>query len=87
AVLAERGVPWTWNRVGSMFCLFFREGPVRNLTEAKGSDLARFAAFFHALLEEGVYFPPSQFEACFLSLAHDEGAVDRTVEAVRRALA
>jgi glutamate-1-semialdehyde 2,1-aminomutase len=58
------------NRVGSMFTLFFQEGPVRNYEEAKRCDTAQFGKFFHHLLESGVYFPPSQFEAAFVSAAH-----------------
>ncbi len=87
AILRDRSLPWQWLRTGSMFCLFFSENPVRNLADAKRSDTKRFARFFHALLGEGVYVPPSQFETCFLSLAHDETAIDRTLEAFDRALA
>lgn len=58
------------NRVGSMGTIFFQPGPVRNYEEAKRSDTARFSKFFHHLLEHGVYFPPSQFEAAFVSAAH-----------------
>ncbi|HTU45148.1 MAG TPA: glutamate-1-semialdehyde 2,1-aminomutase [Bryobacteraceae bacterium] len=58
------------NRVGSMSTIFFQPGPVRNYEEAKRSDTARFSKFFHHLLEHGIYFPPSQFEAAFVSAAH-----------------
>lgn len=58
------------NRVGSMSTIFFAPGPVRNYEEAKQSDTARFGKFFHYLLERGIYFPPSQFEAAFVSAAH-----------------
>lgn len=58
------------NRVGSMCTIFFQNGPVRNYEEAKRSDAAQFAEFFHDLLERGVYLPPSQFEAAFVSTAH-----------------
>lgn len=84
--LEAKGLPWAWVRVGSMFCLFFCEGPVRNLADAKRSDLEAFRRFFHALLAAGVYLPPSQFETCFLSLAHDDEAIGRTVEAVQDCL-
>ena len=57
------------NRVGSMLTFFFQTGPVRNYQEAKRSDTALFARFFHHLLDEGIYFPPSQFEAAFVSAA------------------
>jgi len=71
AALTTQTFPATCtNRVGSMFTVFFAGGPVRNYEEAKRSDTARFAKFFHHLLDRGVYFPPSQFEACFVSSAH-----------------
>jgi len=73
----------TVNRVGSMFTFFFGTGPVHDWDTAKTADTARFKAFFHHLLEHGVYLPPSQFEAGFVSAAHDEAAVDATVAAIR----
>jgi glutamate-1-semialdehyde 2,1-aminomutase len=65
-----KGKPFTFHRIGSMFCLYFTDGPVRHLAEAKKSDTAAFARFFHGALSEGVYLAPSQFEAGFLSTAH-----------------
>jgi len=65
-----KGKPFTFHRIGSMFCLYFTDGPVRHLTEAKKSDTAAFARFFHGALREGIYLAPSQFEAGFLSTAH-----------------
>ena len=84
---AARGahVPFTSNRVGSMLTGFFCAGPVTDYVSAKRADTARYARFFHALLERGVYFAPSQFEAAFVSLAHTEAEIDRTVEAVGEA--
>ncbi len=73
----------TVQRVGSMFTFFFTDRPVRCWEDAATCDTARYAAFFHHLLEHGVYFPPSQFEAAFLSAAHDASAVRKTVEAIR----
>lgn len=70
AGLKRAGRDYNFRRIGSMFCLYFTNGPVRNLAEAFASDKAAFAKFFHACLERGVYFAPSQFEAGFLSLAH-----------------
>jgi glutamate-1-semialdehyde 2,1-aminomutase len=84
--LRDRGVEGTLQRVGSMFTLFFRSGPVRSWQEAKSSDTARFAAFHRGLLERGVYFPPSQFEAAFISLAHTQADVAQTLEAAHAAL-
>jgi glutamate-1-semialdehyde 2,1-aminomutase len=68
-------------RVGSMLTLFFQAGPVRNFDEASASDAERFAAFYRHLLERGVYLPPSQFEALFVSTEHGDDEIDRTVAA------
>jgi glutamate-1-semialdehyde 2,1-aminomutase len=76
----------TLHRAGSMFSLFFTEGPVRNLDEAKESDTAKFAKFFHYCLDHGVYFPPSQFETGFISTAHTGEDIARTVGVVTQAL-
>lgn len=75
-------------RIGSMFCLFCRAegGSVRNLEDARKSDRAGYARLFHALLENGVYFPPSQFETCFLSAAHGAKELEITRQALRKAL-
>ncbi|HEU0168455.1 MAG TPA: glutamate-1-semialdehyde 2,1-aminomutase [Chloroflexota bacterium] len=69
------------NRVGSLMTLFCQAGPVRNYEDAKRSDTARYAAFFHHMLDQGVYLAPSQFEALFVSGAHTAADVDRTIEA------
>ncbi len=83
AALCE-GLPagLTVNRVGSMFTLFFTETPVTDYETAKTSDTARFGRFFHHLLERGVYFPPSQFEAAFVSTAHTAGDIAHTRQAI-----
>ncbi|HBY94783.1 MAG TPA: aspartate aminotransferase family protein, partial [Chloroflexi bacterium] len=81
AAAETAGVPAVHTRVGTMFCTFFTEHPVRDYASAKRSDLARYARFFHALLERGVYLAPSQFEAGFTSLAHDGEAIDATLAA------
>lgn len=86
-VIASRNLPLCYHWQGSMFCLFFTEGPVRNLDEAACSDRDAFARFFHACLQEGVYFAPSQFETGFLSLAHEPDIIARTCQIVTRALA
>jgi glutamate-1-semialdehyde 2,1-aminomutase len=80
------GRPLTFQRIGSMFCLYFTEGPVRNLAEAQRSDRAAFNRYFHACLENGVYFAPSQFEAGFLSLAHTEDDLSTTARIATEAL-
>jgi glutamate-1-semialdehyde 2,1-aminomutase len=73
----------TVNRVGSMFTFFFTAQPVKDWESAKASDTARFRQFFHWMLERGIYMAPSQFEAGFLSAAHSESDVARTVAAAR----
>lgn len=73
----------TVNRVGSMFTIFFTEQPVTDWTSAARADRERFGRFFHHLLENGVYFPPSQFEAAFVGAAHSEEAVEQTVRVIR----
>ncbi|HET9545583.1 MAG TPA: glutamate-1-semialdehyde 2,1-aminomutase [Gaiellaceae bacterium] len=79
AGLRETGA--TVQRIGAMLTVFQREGAVRNLAEAQASDTDRYAAVFRALLERGVYVAPSQYEAMFVSLAHGDEEIDRTVEA------
>ena len=74
------------NRVGSMMTLFFRDGPVTRYSEATACDTERFGRYHARMLAEGVYLPPSQFEACFVSTAHTDEDLDRTVEAARRVL-
>jgi glutamate-1-semialdehyde 2,1-aminomutase len=78
---AARSIPWTSAVVGGMFGGFFHPGPVVDLTSAKASDLAAFATFHAVMLENGVYLAPSQFEAAFVSIAHDDEALRLTLEA------
>lgn len=80
------GVPVQFNRCGSMFCAYFTSEPVRNLDDAMRSDRERFARFFRAMLEAGVYIAPSQFEAGFISTAHTEEDIDQTLAAAANAL-
>jgi glutamate-1-semialdehyde 2,1-aminomutase len=77
------GPPVCLNRVGSVFTLFFTAGPVRNLAEAQTSDTKRFISFFQGMLAQGIYLPPSQFEACFISLAHGVEELEETVLAFK----
>jgi glutamate-1-semialdehyde 2,1-aminomutase len=81
----KAGIPVCVTRVGTMFTTFFNTGPVVDWDTAARSDTQRFAGFHRAMLENGVYLPPSQFEACFLSLAHTPAVVERTVAAATRA--
>jgi glutamate-1-semialdehyde 2,1-aminomutase len=83
----ERGLQaaapgWCVQRVGAMATLFAQRGPVRNLDDARRSDAARYGELFRHLLERGIYIAPSQFEALFVSLAHGDEEIDRTVAAV-----
>ena len=86
AAAAAAGVPVTVNRVGSMLTTFFTEGPVTDYASARRSDTARYARYFHAMLERGVFLAPSQFEAAFVSLAHDEADIAAAAAACRSAL-
>ncbi|MFO7256564.1 MAG: glutamate-1-semialdehyde 2,1-aminomutase [Bacteroidota bacterium] len=86
AIAQEQGVPVTVNAVGSMFTLFFTDQKVTNLATARTSDTARFGRYFHAMLREGVYPAPSQFEAMFISAAITPEIVDHILEAHRKAL-
>jgi glutamate-1-semialdehyde 2,1-aminomutase len=80
------GIPVQFNSCGSMFCAYFTDAPVHNLADAMRSDRARFAKYFHGMLNEGVYLAPSQFEAGFLSTAHTAEDIERTVAAARKVL-
>jgi glutamate-1-semialdehyde 2,1-aminomutase len=83
AALTLAGVPHVVQFAGSMFSVFFTELPaVRNYDEARQQDLPAYTAFFHAMLERGVYLPPSAFESWFLSAAHDDEALDRVLRAL-----
>ena len=84
--LKRAGRNYVFQRIGSMFCLYFTEGEVWNLADAQRSDKAAFGRYFHACLDAGVYFAPSQFEAGFLSLAHSDADLAKTAEVVTRAL-
>jgi glutamate-1-semialdehyde 2,1-aminomutase len=82
----ELGIPCTIQRVGSMLCPFYTEHQVKDYTTAKQSDLKRFNRIFSRLLDRGVSIAPSQFEGLFVSLAHSEEDIDRTIEMHRQAL-
>lgn len=85
AAVAPRGV--TINRVGSMMTWFFTPAPVTDYDTAKHSETNRFKRFFHAMIERGIYLPPSQFEALFVSAAHSEADLTRTLDAARESFA
>src|SRR5262249_7592089 len=87
AAAKDAGVPLCCNRVGSMFTWFFTPGPVTDWNSANKSDVETFGRFFRAMLDHGVYLPPSQFEAAFLSAAHSEQDIDQTIAAAKQSLA
>jgi len=82
----EAQVPLEINRVGSMFTVFFSTAPVTDFQSAKNCDTVSYGRFFNALLDRRVYFAPSQFEACFISLAHRQKDIESTIHAARGAL-
>jgi glutamate-1-semialdehyde 2,1-aminomutase len=83
----KAGVSLTVNRVGSMLTGFFCDGPVTDYTSARRADTKRYAAFFHGMLERGVYLAPSQFEAAFVSLAHSDADLEHAAHAAAESLA
>jgi glutamate-1-semialdehyde 2,1-aminomutase len=87
-VAAQHDIPLQTDVVGSMIGFFFSAEPIYSYADAKRlCDTARYSRFFHAMLEQGVYLAPSQFEAGFLSTLHDESIIDRTIEAAHSAMA
>jgi glutamate-1-semialdehyde 2,1-aminomutase len=86
-VLRDRRIRAAFNRVGSMWTLFFGVDAVSNFTQAKTADVKHYARFFHGMLERGFYLPPSQLEAAFVSLAHTEAEIDEAAMAASEALA
>ena len=87
AALRDAGRTGCVQRVGSMITLFFTDGPVNALDDISTSAVEQFGAFWRAMREGGVYLPPSQYEAWFISAAHDENIIDETVEIARQSLA
>jgi glutamate-1-semialdehyde 2,1-aminomutase len=87
AAAKDAGVTMCHNRVGSMFTWFFASGPVTDWTSAAKSDTAAFGRFFRAMLENGIYLPPSQFEAAFLGAAHNQQDVQQTIAAAKHSFA
>jgi glutamate-1-semialdehyde 2,1-aminomutase len=85
-VLRDAHIDGVVQRVGSMLTLFFHRGPVRSWTDAAECDRERFAHFHRGLIARGIYYPPSQFEAAFVSAAHTEDDIERTIDAARQTL-
>jgi glutamate-1-semialdehyde 2,1-aminomutase len=84
--LENSGIPGQVNWSASLLTLFFTDSPVRNYSDAKKSDTERFARFFREMLAQGILLPPSQFEAWFVSAAHSDADIDRTIQAARVSL-
>lgn len=82
----EVGIESVINRVGSMMTAFFAEGPITSWDSAKKSNTETYGRYFRAMLEEGIYLAPSQFECAFVGLAHTDEVIDRTIEAARAAM-
>jgi glutamate-1-semialdehyde 2,1-aminomutase len=87
SALKGANLPWCINRVGSLMTLFFCAGPVRDYESALKADTKAYGRFFHAMLDQGVYLAPSQFEAAFLSAAHDDAVLAQAASAVKKAVA
>ena len=85
SALGEAGIPATGCSVGSMWGIFFRDGPVHSFEDAQGADTGKFQLFHRACLDRGVFLAPSPFEAGFVSTAHTPHVIDETLEAVREA--
>lgn len=84
AAAKEAGVKFSSQRVGSMFTWFFNPGPVTDWTEANNSDVSAFAQFFRKMLDAGIYLPASQFEAAFVSAAHSDEDISKTIDAAKQ---
>ena len=83
-IAEQKGIPLQVPQTGSMYCLFFTDQPVTNFDHAIGSKHEMFKSVFHKMLEEGVYLPPSSYETCFISAAHSDEDLEKTLDAFRR---
>jgi glutamate-1-semialdehyde 2,1-aminomutase len=75
-----------FGRIGSMFSLFFHPGPIHNVEDVKKCNFELFSKYFHGLLNKGIYIAPSQYEAGFISLSHDEHILDFTISVIDEVL-
>jgi glutamate-1-semialdehyde 2,1-aminomutase len=85
-VFSDAGIPATINQLGSMMSVFFSASPVNNFADASASDISRFNTYFHAMLEAGIYLPPSGYESWFLSNALSYDDLNATIEAAKKAV-
>jgi glutamate-1-semialdehyde 2,1-aminomutase len=86
AAADEADIPASWNGVGAMGSLFFTEGPVTDWPSAAAADRDRYGRFFHGMLNRGIYLAPSPFEAWFVSAAHSDDDIERTLTAAREVM-
>jgi glutamate-1-semialdehyde 2,1-aminomutase len=86
AAFRDAGVPAQINSAGSLLTIFFNENPIHNYDDAKKSDTKKFAKFFNEMLDRGIFLPPSQYEALFVSAAHTESDIEKTIQAARESL-
>jgi glutamate-1-semialdehyde 2,1-aminomutase len=86
SMLEARGLKYRINTLGSMFSIFFTDRDVSDYNSAVTCDTTKYARFYKELLQKGIYFPPSQFEVCFVSCSHDQGDIDKTADAIDQAL-
>ena len=86
-IFTEKGIPFSMNRIGSMFCIYFTDREIVNVDDVMKQDMSLFKKFFWACLEKGVYIAPSPYETGFISLAHNEDDIDETLEVFSEALA
>ena len=85
-LIQKKKHPYSVQQVGTMFTLFFRKGPIHNLNDVKNSNNSEFPVFFHNLLNHGVYWPPSPYEACFSSSTHKKIHIKKTLSAINKTL-
>jgi glutamate-1-semialdehyde 2,1-aminomutase len=83
----EHSIPLQVPQVGSMYCLFFSEEPISNFEDALASDGESFKKLFKYCLDHGIYLPPSAYETCFISTAHQMGDIEKTLETIKRSFA
>ncbi|MFA5832201.1 MAG: glutamate-1-semialdehyde 2,1-aminomutase [Bacteroidota bacterium] len=85
-IAKDKNLPLTVNRVGSMFTLFFTKNEVHNANDARSCNTVKFGEYFRLMLEQGIYLPPSQFEAAFISASHSEEDIERTIQSIQKCL-
>ena len=82
-ILNEKGLPYVLRQAGTMWCLYFSSDDIQNCDDVSSCNMEAFSKYFHSMLENGVYLPPSQFEACFLSATHTEKDIEKSLKACK----